>query len=125
MSRPHSVSHAVQVIWATNAASAFLMISNFDGTDAGVDSLVSNGMLLLFYFWVTVKVGQGRQWARWTFACLVALECAILAAYGLDQASDLESLMTYLTLPVEILAMYWLFGAQADDWFRRHHSEPT
>jgi hypothetical protein len=80
---------------------------------------------LLFYFWVTVKVGQGRQWARWTYACLVALECAILAAYGLDQASDLESLMTYLTLPVEILAMYWLFGAQADDWFRRHHSEPT
>jgi hypothetical protein len=125
MSRPHSVSHAVQVIWATNAASAFLIISNFDGTDAGADSLISNGLFLLFYFSVTVKVGQGRQWARWTYACLVALECAILAAFGLEQASDLESLMTYLTLPVEILALYWLFGAQADDWFRPTHSEPT
>lgn len=123
MQRPPSVSHAVQVIWATNVASVLLMVANFDGTHAGGDSFIFNGLLLLLYAWVTVRIGQGRQWARLSYACLVALECAIVAAFGLEQASELETLITYLTLPLELWALYKLFGSEADAWFKPTKSE--
>lgn len=123
MTRPVSVSHAVQVIWATNVASALLLAINFDGSDSGVDSLVFNGLMLLLYVWVTVRIGQGRQWARLSYAGLVALECAIVAAFGLEQATELEALITYLTLPLELWALYKLFGADADAWFKPEKSE--
>ena len=74
-------------------------------------------MLLAFYVLVTIKISAGRNWARLSYAFLVALECAALAAFGLDQATDLDTVATYLTLPVEFWVLYKLFDSVADAWF--------
>ena len=117
MPRPPSITLAVQAIWLTNAVSALLIIANSDAADASTDGLVFNCMLLGLYVLVTVKIGAGRNWARLSYAFLVALECAALAAFGLDQASDWEAVATYLTLPLEFWVLYKLFDAIADAWF--------
>jgi hypothetical protein len=48
---------------------------------------------------------------------LVALEVAILMAFGLTEAKELELLMTYLTLLLEAWILVKLFGTQSDQWF--------
>ena len=117
MQRPQFISTAIQLIWLTIAIGAVTMGASYDGTPANVDSLAFNGAILLFYAFVTVKISVGRNWARRCYAFLVALEFALVAAFGLSDASELEELVTYLTLPLEIWILFRLFCAQADAWF--------
>jgi hypothetical protein len=116
--KPRSVTVSVQAIWVTNLASALLMVAQYDGTPGSDEMVVFNVVLLALYVMVTIKIAAGKNWARLTYAFLVALECAVLAAFGLDQASELEALVTYLTLPLEIWILWRLFGAQSDAWFK-------
>ena len=64
-----------------------------------------------------VKISAGRYWARSSYAFLVAMEIAFVAAFGLSDASELEELVTYFTLPLELWILYRLFCAEADAWF--------
>jgi len=66
--------------------------------------VVFNVVLLPLYVLVTIKIAAGRNWARLTYAFLVALECAVL--------------VTYLTLPLELWILWRLFGAQSNAWFK-------
>ena len=54
--RPYPVTVAVRAIWATNAISALLMVANYDGSDASVNTLLVNAIFLLIYVVVTAKV---------------------------------------------------------------------
>ena len=116
--RPSSVTIAVQVLWAVNAASAMLIFSNWDDSDGSTENLIFSALILLFYAMVTWKVGAGKHWARLTWAGFVALELALLAAYGMEKAGDFEVLVTYITTPFEIWALYKLFTPESDRWFR-------
>lgn len=115
---PNSVGIAVQVLWAVNAASAMLIFSNWDDTDGSTDNFIFSALILLFYAFVTLKVGAGKHWARLTWAGFVALELALLAAYGMEKAGDFEVLITYITTPFEIWAVYKLFSPESEQWFR-------
>jgi len=117
MQRPKLVSVAIQLIWLTIAIDAVMMAVGFDGTPANADALTFNGVMLLFYAVVTAKIAAGRNWARHSYAFLVVTELALVAAFGLSDASELEELVTYTTLPLELWILYRLFNAQADAWF--------
>jgi hypothetical protein len=75
-------------------------------------------VVLFIYAWVTWMIGTGKNWARLTYAFLIALELALLAAFGTDNASDLEVLSTYLTTPIEIWALYKLFSPESEYWYK-------
>ena len=117
MQRPKLVSVAVQLIWLTIAIDAVMMVVSFDGTPANADALTFNGVMLLFYALVTAKIAAGRNWARHSYALLVVMEFALVAAFGLSDASELEEVVTYMTLPLELWILYRLFNAEADAWF--------
>jgi len=115
---PRSVANAIQFIWLTIAIDAVMMVASYDGSDANVDALIFNGTMLLLYALVTAKISAGRNWARRAYALLVAMELALVAAFGLSDASELEVLVTYLTLPLELWILIQLFRGEADTWFK-------
>jgi hypothetical protein len=51
------------------------------------------------------------------YAFLVALDVALILAFGLDEVTDLDILVTYILLALECWALVNLFGAEADRWF--------
>jgi hypothetical protein len=116
--RPHSIAIAVQAIWISLAMDAFTMLASFDGVSNQVDALTFNAMMLTLYGLVTFKIASGRDWARRVYAVLVAMELALLAAFGVGEASELEVLVTYLTLPLEIWILFKLYSAESDAWFK-------
>ena len=118
MQRPKFIGTAIQLIWLTLGLDALTMVASYDGSPANLDSLTFNGTMLIFYAFVTLKIAVGRNWARRSYAFLVAMEFAMVAAFGLSDATELEVLLTYLTLPLELWILYRLFGVEADVWFR-------
>ncbi len=116
--RPASVTTAVQAIWAVNAVSALILTLGGDSAQPDSDGMVLSVLILFIYALVTWMVGAGKNWARLTYAFLIALELALLAAFGMDNAADLEVLATYLTTPVEIWALYKLFCPESEPWFK-------
>jgi hypothetical protein len=63
---PKGVKNAVQAIWLTNIASAFLIAANYD--EATVDSIVINGIFLLVCAIVTLRISAGSNLARLFYA---------------------------------------------------------
>jgi hypothetical protein len=118
MQRPQFISTAIQLIWLTICIDVLTMIASYDGTSANTQSLAFNGVMLMLYAFVTVKMSNGKNWARRSYAFLIAMEFSLVAAFGLSDASELEVLVTYLTLPLELWILYRLFGTEADGWFR-------
>jgi len=112
---PRTVTIAVQLIWFTIAANALLMAVDYD--DASSDAMVFNSMLLVFNGFVANKIAGCKNWARIVYSVLVALDVAMILALGLDDATDLEVLVAYLTVALEAWALLRLFGAEADQWF--------
>ena len=117
MQRPKSVTTAVHAIWLTIVIDIAMMFASYDGSSANIDALTFNGFMLMLYGLVTVKISVGRNWARLVYAILIASELAMVAAFDLSDASELEMWVTYLTLPFEIWILYKLYGAEADAWF--------
>jgi hypothetical protein len=122
MTRPKSVENAVQAIWVTNVASALVIFANFG--QASVDSLFVNGLFLLVYAIVTVRISAGRNRARLLYAFLVAIEVAMLMAFGLSEASELEIVLTYFSLPLEAWILIRLFGSESEKWFATQNMKP-
>lgn len=113
--KPRSVAIAIQFIWVTLAVNALMLAIGYD--DAGSDALAINSTLLVFTGYVAIQIAGCRNWARVAYASLVALDVALILALGLDAATDLEVVLTYLLLALEILALLKLFGSDADQWF--------
>ena len=117
MQRPQFINTAIQLIWFTIGIDIVAMVASYDGTVANTESLTFNGVMLLLYAFATVQISIGKNWARRFYAFLIAMEFALVAAFGLSDASELEVVVTYLTLPLELWILFRLFGADADEWF--------
>lgn len=113
--KPRAVHFAVLLIWFSIAVDAMATVAGNDGQASDV-MLINLGVLLV-YSVVNGMIAQGRNWARIVYSVLVACEVALLLAFGLDGASDLDVLVTALTLPLETCGLVMLFGASADAWF--------
>jgi hypothetical protein len=114
--KPRSVAQAVLLIWLTLAASATALV--FADENANADALVFNFAILCFYALVNFMIARRRHWARLVYSVLIALEVALLLAFGLEDASDLDVLVTCFTFPLEVWSLVLLFGASADQWFK-------
>jgi len=114
---PPSVTVAIQLIWLTLAANALLMAVDYD--DASSDALAFNTIVLVFNGFVAIKIAGGKNWARLAYSVLVAVDVAMILAFGLDVASDLEVLVTYLSVALEGWSLIKLFGAEAEPWFKQ------
>jgi hypothetical protein len=112
---PRSVTNALQLIWLTLAVNALMMALDYD--DASSDAMAFNSLLLVFSGFVVIQIAACRNWARITYSVLVALDVALILAVGLEEASELEVLVTYLSVALEGWALLRLFGAEADQWF--------
>ena len=113
---PRTVTIAIQLIWLTIAANALMMAVDYD--DASSDAMVFNSMLLVFNGFTTIKIAACKNWARIVYSILVALDVAMILALGLDEATDLEVVLTYMSVALEAWALLRLFGAEADQWFK-------
>jgi len=113
---PRTVTIAIQLIWLTIAANALMMAVDYD--DASSDAMVFNSMLLVFNGFTTIKIAACKNWARIVYSILVALDVAMILALGLDEATDLEVVLTYMSVALETWALLGLFGAEADQWFK-------
>jgi hypothetical protein len=113
--KPVRVALAVKAIWLTIWADALMTVFGSESGDGA--GLVFNFALLLVYAAVAHRISSRSNWARLTYAFLVALEFAALLAFGMGEASELEVLITYLTLPLEAWILFNLFSAASDQWF--------
>ena len=113
---PRCVTVAIQLIWVTLAANSLVMLFEYD--DASMDSMAFNGVLLVFSAFVVIRIAGCKNWARIAYAVVVALDVAAFLAMGLDDSSDLDVLVTYTSLALEVCALINLFCVQADHWFR-------
>ncbi len=95
-----------------------MLLAGSGNPETSTDGMIFNVLMLVFYALVTWQISAGRIWARLMYAFLVAFEFALLAAFGLDSASDLDVLTTCLTTPVELWALYKLFRSESDAWFK-------
>ena len=125
LTRPQSVTSAVKLIWLTIVIDVAMMVAGYDGTTANAQSLTFNGVMLMFYALVTIKISGGVNWARHCYALLVVMELALVAAWGLSDASELEEWVTYLTLPLELWIVFKMFGSDGDAWFRAMRARRT
>lgn len=118
---PVSVTIATQLIWLMLAINALMMAVDYD--EASIDAMVFNTILLVFNGYVAVKIAGGRNWARLTYSVLVAVDVALILAFGLDAASDLEVVVTYLSVALEGWTLIKLFGAEAEAWFKQTRND--
>ena len=114
---PLSVTFAIQLIWLTLAVNALMMAVDYD--DASSDAFVFNTILLLFNGFVAIRIAGGKNWARLAYSVLVDADVALILAFGLDVASDLEVLVTYLSVALEGWSLIKLFGSEAKPWFKQ------
>ncbi len=113
---PRTVTIAIQLIWLTIAANALMMAVDY--YDASSDAMVFNSMLLVFNGFAAIKIAACKNWAGIVYSILVALDVAMILALGLDEATDLEVVLTYMSVALEAWALLRLFGAEADQWFK-------
>jgi hypothetical protein len=114
---PRGVTVAIQLIWLTLAANAFMMALDYD--DAGNDAMAFNSILLVFNGFVAIQIAGCKNWARIAYSVLVALDVAMILALGLEEASEFEVLVTYMLVALEGWILVKLFGAEADQWFKQ------
>ena len=112
---PRNIVVAIQLIWLTIVVNVFMMAVDFD--DTGIDAMVLNSLLLVINAFVVIKITARKNWSRIVYAFLVALDVALILAFGLDEVTDLDILVTYVLLALECWALVNLFGAEADRWF--------
>jgi hypothetical protein len=112
---PRNIVVAIQLIWLTIVVNVFMMAVDFD--DTGIDAMVLNSLLLVINAFVVIKITARKNWSRMVYAFLVALDVALILAFGLDEVTDLDILVTYVLLALECWALVNLFGAEADRWF--------
>jgi hypothetical protein len=112
---PRNIVVAIQLIWLTIVVNVFMMAVDFD--DTGIDAMVLNSLLLVINAFVVIKITARKNWSRMVYAFLVALDVALILAFGLDEVTDLDILVTYILLALECWALVNLFGAEADRWF--------
>jgi hypothetical protein len=118
---PVSVTIATQFIWLMLAMNALTMAVDYD--DASSDAMVFNTILLVFNGFVAIKIAGGKNWARLAYSLLVAVDVALILVFGLDAASDLEVVVTYLSVALEGFTLIKLFGAEAEPWFKQKRND--
>jgi Asp-tRNA(Asn)/Glu-tRNA(Gln) amidotransferase A subunit family amidase len=123
--KPPRVAIAVKLFWlelcvSTIHAAWQLFDSVGDTTLVGIVLALAVPTLGL-EAWVIYKISRGRNWAR--IVALVSVTLAILFALSsLKQTfsqSTIPAVLTAVETGLDVVALYLLFTAQANQWFKR------
>ncbi len=120
MRKPPSVITAVHAIWITIALDLLVTALGLTGADSLPETLRGCVFSFAVYGLLSLKISQGRNWARNFYAVLLAAEVAALFAFDNKDVSDLEIMVSYLMLPVEGWVLFQLFRAESDEWFKEN-----
>ena len=118
MQKPQSVVTAVYAIWATLGLD--VLVTAIGGELPESSSATAGGAVLSFavYGFLCINISRGKNWARNVYAVLMAAEVAALFAFDDTGASYLETVVSYLMLPVEAWILYQLFSSESEGWFK-------
>jgi len=122
-SRPRQVKIAVALLWLSlvlGIPEAVLSSGQAGGGAAGVATAVVMLVIFGLFGFVTVKVQQGRNWARIVMLVLTALSVAAML-FPSDEASAQGPLLQGLYLfdvVIEVVAMYLVFSKPGSLWFK-------
>jgi len=124
--RPKSIQRAVACIWVSAALATIVGVLQFAGLiptpNAAVSAAtaaVSVGISAL----VAVKVGQGRNWARWSFVVLyvfgslVSMLAFVVAPQVFMAISVLGKVSAVSQLALQTAALVFMFTPTSQQWF--------
>lgn len=138
--RPLPVKHALTALWTALAFGAVLGVINIavvpideSGLNPAMTVMMADIVILttiitlILEAFLILMIGRRRNWARITYLVLFALGLPLLL-FGLFGANwgglaGLLRLLSLLLTLTRILALVWLFGRAARDWF--HGSNGT
>lgn len=117
MPKPLSVIQAVFAIWGTLALDFFVTIFESLAGAMTSDQLVGNFVSLVLFGLLSLKIFNGKNWACHVYAVLIAVEVAALCAFGMDDATGLESFVSFVSIPIEGWVLFMLFRSDSAQWF--------
>lgn len=117
MSRPQSVAIAVFAIWATIALDLIVTAIESQSDVGSSNQLLVSIIASVLYGLLTHNIATGKNWARHVYAFLAAVEVSALLAFGMDDATQLESAVSIVSIPVEVWILFMLFRAESAQWF--------
>lgn len=119
MQKPTPVKHAEWALWVSLTISLILVI--FERQQGLIDSDYFFASLVVYALCAILpyKIGQGRNWARYTFVVLSALSCATVLAGETADTPRPEVILAYIYIPVDITIGILLFRPESSAWFKR------
>jgi hypothetical protein len=117
MKKSAPIRYAVLAIWVTIALS--VVIAVIDRQTGAMSSGNFLGSLFIYAFVCILpfKISEGKNWARYVYAVVVALTTAVLFAGETQDASTLALIFSWFSLPLEAWVLYCLFRPGSGAWF--------
>jgi hypothetical protein len=125
--KPPSVRHSIACLWLSAALAAVLGLLQLAGILPTPDlkAAVATGLITVALLaLVSVKVGAGRNWARWFFVGIYALGTVSFAVSALLWSQAFLSLPPLLKISaigqfaLQTAALVLMFTRPANAWFR-------
>ena len=126
-SKPRQVRWAVKLLWIDlmlSVPAAFLSYQRgadqYDGAGAAIAVALTAALFALAAF-VIVNLDRGFNWARIIQVVLVGLALLMMSVPGNDLAppAPIETVLEYVTLALEIIALYLVFTRPGTSWYAR------
>ena len=119
MQKPQSVVTAVYAILATIGLDLIATAMGIESPESSSGTADGAVISLVVYGLLCINISRGRNWARNVYAILIAAEVAALLAFDNAGGTDVETVVSYLMVPVEVWILFRLFSSESDDWFRQ------
>jgi hypothetical protein len=122
--RPRAVQLAVTLLWVSFAVSLPALALAAARDPAAVlhpVSLVITVALLALSVLLILRIGEGRDWARWVYLVLFGISVAMqwLPGDDLNPPGYFENALSAAGWLLDAAAMWLVFTRPGADWFRR------
>jgi hypothetical protein len=118
MNKPHHVKYAEVILWTTLVITLGAAVAERSMGVTSPESFYLSLFATVLCSVLPYKIGQGRNWARITYAGLSVLGYAALFAGETDGASATEVVLSWAQIPLDVAIAYFLFRPESNAWFR-------
>ena len=126
--RPHKVGTAVKLLYITLGIGVLRSVTeasmHAEATSPGFVMFVTFSVLGIMWLFVFM-IGQGRNWARFTFLVLfiIGIPFSVLPLLQSLAAKPVSGLLGIVQIIIQIVALVFLFQKSSSDWFREMKTE--
>jgi len=122
--RPPEVKKAIQLLWGSLAIGPINLAldwSHLSGLMPMSNVLITLGLTVALFGWLTAKIGVGRNWARVTFLVLMVLGLPFTALMLVAtlKRTPAEGVLQIVQALMQIYSLYLLFAVPGKSWFQR------